>query len=370
MQFANNFLKSCISKGVTEFRIFADYLKTRYSRADVVIHGSYRTGNIGDLAIGKTIEEVIERDFRLKCDLTGFYYSRQNFSNYFLHIIGGGGIIHDFAKNNLEKRLNPIGTASKSVALGIGVPGIRTHKGKKLIKKLETTELITVRDELSKEKLQPLINKEIFVTACPTFLMEPEKKTIKFDEKTCGLSLRDWFSPILTSDGKLVHYSGYVPRYVDNSKQKKRYLNFLKKNLKELEKSHELIFVPFTPEDIVFVKYYLRKINLKIAPIQSPAETLNLIKNLDTMICMRYHSLIFSLLAEVPLFLINHEDKTDQMAKKFDLNYINTNEIKGDEEIFFFQSNKINKIKNEMRNRAKQNFVLLDEKVLPQDQVK
>jgi len=369
MHSAYNFLKRCSYSSIAEIRYFADYLKTRYSRADVVIQGSYKTGNVGDLAIGKTIKEVIERNFRLKCDLTGFYYSRQNFSNYFLHIIGGGGIIHDFAKNNLERRLNPIGTASKSVVLGVGVPGIRTQKGKKLIKKLEKTELITVRDEISKDKLQSLIDKEVFVTACPTFLMEPEEKTIKFDEETCGLSLRDWFSPILTSNGKWEHiHKGYIPSFVDNNKQKKNYLNFLEKNLKKLEKSYKLIFIPFHPDDIVFIKYYFPKINLKIVPIKSPIDTLNLIKNLDKMICMRYHSLIFSLIAEVPLFLIDYEDKTNQIAKKFNLNSININEIKSDDEISFFESkNKIRKIKNEMRNKAKRNFVLLAEKVLHQE---
>ena len=205
MKKITSFLKKYIRYyRIEEFSSIVQYLKVLLINSPVVIHGSYNTGNVGDKAIGESIKKNIEQIFHLKSETVGYYHSNQKFKNINYYIIGGGGIIHDFTKNNLAKRLTPFGSASKNIVLGVGVPGIKTTNGKKLIKKLESADLITVRDEYSKNILSKHINKKIYVTACPAFLLEPTNaKEPSNDRKKCGISLRDWFNPVVKWNNRL-----------------------------------------------------------------------------------------------------------------------------------------------------------------------
>jgi polysaccharide pyruvyl transferase WcaK-like protein len=363
MKKITSFLKKHIRfHKIEEFSSIVQYLRVLLIRPPVIIHGSYNTSNVGDKAIGETIKKSIEDLFNLDCETLGYYHSAQTFRRFEYYIIGGGGIIHDFAKNNLANRLTPFGSASKNIVLGVGVSGIRTTNGKKLIKKLESADLITVRDEYSKNILSKYINKKIHVTACPAFLLEPTNaKAPSNNQKKCGISLRDWFNPVvkwknISSEIPLDYY----PKDIDHKIKKEEYINFIKNNLYNLQKEYKLYFIPFHLDDIKFAHRYLTNLNIKVYPVHSPIRTLNLINTMDRMICMRYHSLIFSIIAEKPLFVIDYCQKTKEITNRFDINSIDINNINFKEKLNFFESlEKIKDIKNIMRERAQQNFLLL-----------
>lgn len=333
-----------------------DYFKNLFQSNGVIIQGSYETGNVGDLAIGKAIKSFLYKNFNISSNLTGYYYPLQNFKKYYLHIIGGGGIIHDYYEGNIRKRVLPFGTAKKNVVLGVGVKGFNTKYGKKLVSKLNVADLITVRDKLSKEKLSAYIdNKKIYVTACPAFLLEANKTKNDLTEENynklkCGISLRDWF-----------FNKKYVKNYVDLNKQKNRYLQFVYKNLNSLQKKYDLFFIPFTPNDYHFALKHLKgKFDINIKALQSPQMTLNTINLVDKMICMRYHSLVFSLITKKPMFVISYADKTYSIAKEFNIPYIDIEKIKGYEKIEFYNNNnRIREINKIMKKRANKNFYLL-----------
>ena len=340
--------------------------------APIVIQGSYNTGNIGDLAIGVTIQNEL-CNIGMCNHLSGFindYRGRMpNFKNYDYHIIGGGGVIRDYPPGNLETRLGPIGTAKKgSILMSVGFDGLRTEKGKELIKKLDECKLITVRDEKSQENLQPFIDKNVEVSACPTFLMEPVKTRVRITHKNVvGLNLHNFYK---NSYGWSDY--AYYPKKIDLKERRKQYLDYLNKtlkpNLNEIAKENQIVFIPFTRDDNVFAKEHLNDIPMRVLPLQPPQETLATIQKVDRMICMRYHSIIFSIIAKKPVFVVSYQNKTRELSKKLKgvtfVDFLEPEQIEID---FTITSGQLSKIKYEMVNSAKKNFEKLESLILQKE---
>ena len=346
---------------------------TEFIGGDVVIQGSYNTGNIGDLAIGQVIKEEMEKR-GLIARLSGIIYSNQgpppSFRRYNIHIVGGGGVIRDYPDDKyLLYRLNPIGNVKKSFVMGVGVDPIKTNRGQKLIRKLEKTTFITVRDEKSKEILQPLIEKEIIVAACPAFLLQPYKKMQKLgkNRQQVGINLRplpppesaDYIYPY-----KKINYSTYA----------RNYHYFIKKTLPQMilrtKNDMDYFFIPFSREDITFARRYLRNLPLKILPLQPPSKTLSVVSAMDKMICMRYHSVVFSIISEIPMYIISYHGKVEGLAKKINNNFYGLNLFGKYKEKYHIKFNDgrsvIKKVKKDMISKAITNFSLFD-KFLKED---
>ena len=339
---------------------------------DIVIQGSYNTSNIGDLAIGQVIKEEMEKR-GFKVHLNGIIYSNQGppptFKKYDIHIIGGGGVIRDYPNEKyLLYRLHPIDNAKKSLVIGVGADKIKTNIGRKLIRKLEKTAFITVRDEKSKEILQPLIEKEIIVTACPAFLLQPYKKDVKIkkNKQRIGINLRALPSP------KSTDYF-YSPKKIDYSTYARNYYHFVKKTLPSMilrtKNDIDYFFIPFSREDIIFAKRYFRNMPLKILSLHPPSKTLSIVATMDKMICMRYHSLIFSIISETPMHIISYHNKVEELVKKLN-NFYGLNLFGKYKEKYHieFNDNKsdIKKVKKDMIAKAITNFSLFD-KFLKED---
>jgi len=333
--------------------------------ASVVIQGSYNTGNIGDLAIGTTIQKEINK-LNLSSHLNGFindYWGRKpNFKKYDYHIIGGGGVIRDYPPGNLETRLEAIGTAKKgSFLLSVGFDGLCTDKGGSLIKKLDKCKFITVRDEKSRKNLQPFLKSKIELASCPTFLMNDIKKKPQIKDKNMiGLNLRD----IYENSGNWGKYI-YYPRKIDLKETRKNYLDYinktLKKNLKDIANDYKIVFIPFSRKDVFFAKKYLIDVPIEILPLQPPKETLATINMMNRMICMRYHSIVFAILSEIPFFVISYHNKTKELLKEIKgVSFIDLLDLQEIDIDFTIKNNQVHDIKRKMKDSAKKNFVKLN----------
>lgn len=336
---------------------------------DAVIQGSYNTTNIGDLAIGSTIQTELSK-LGFQSHLNGFINDYRGhvprFKNYDWHIIGGGGVLRDYPAGYLETRLLPIGTARKgSIVLGVGFDGLRTERGKRTIKKLEQCAFITVRDYQSKHNLERFIpDTEIEVAACPAFLLPPKRTQIILDthQPIIGVNLTNFYE----------HAPGwgayaYYPYKIDLRETRMRYLHYvrdvLKPELKRLTHEFNIVFIPFAQEDVAFAKQALRDIPMRILPLQPPQETLNTIQKVDRMICMRYHSLIFSILAEIPIFIISYQNKTRELGEK--LESVTLMDFRDSEEVpvdFTIGRAELQKHKLALIESAKNNFHFFTER--------
>lgn len=340
-------------------------MQLKITNPDLIVHGSYYTRNVGDLAIGETIANIISSRYNKKCDTLGFFnplFRGFNFNNY---IIGGGGVLHDFKTGHLTKRLELLGSAQNSFVLGVGVPGLITDEGKKIIKDLMQSDLVTVRDKYSYDVLSKHLNeKKIHITACPTFLLAPTKRVSSFDDEKvkCGVSLRDWFNPVLRWNRETAPVaSAYFPENCNHKISKNKYIEFVKKNLYTLKNKYDLYFIPFHPDDVVFCKKYFSDYFIEIYKVKNPSNTLNIINSMDVMICMRYHSIIFSMLCNKPIYVISYRKKTDEIMRQTGLNGISIYSIRGNEVINFDNNIRdVAKATENMRHKAMRNFLLLD----------
>lgn len=323
------------------------------------MQGSYASRNIGDRAIGHILKDQLEKRYNAECLLDG-YYNIEDAKEYDILIMGGGGIVHDCYKGNLEKRLRAFGTAKYNVVMGVGAPVIRFWRSGKNLEILNSADLITVRDIQSKILLEKYVNKEIHVTACPTFLMTTDIPT-QYEEKKirCGLNLREWITSGVARGYSSMHKGtkNHFDRFIEN-------VHLLLKDLQD--KVDEIYFIPFHKSDLKFGKEYFKDLNIVFLPVQGIQETLDCVASMDKMISMRYHSLIYSLIVKVPsLFALDYARKTHDMVNEFNINsynfYDSRSIIKFD---FLEDSTKIRNIFDALYERANNNFMLFEKCVL------
>jgi len=316
---------------------FKDYLYTKIG-GDIVIYGSYRTGNVGDLAIGNVISKMLKKNLPFDSHMNGNITWKQNLSKYQYSILGGGQLYYS---NTTNKKLKEIRNTT-SLVLGVGI-GYRYKKYEEELRYLEESPVVTVRDNKSAERLICVFNKckdDVKVTACPGFLFDKiieEKKPSKI-EGSIGVSIRDV-----------------------KTKNRRDVLSFLKQNFKRLSKDYDLFFIPFTLMDIVFIKKYFKKYFKKILHLQNPEDTYHTIQQMEMMIPMRFHSSIFSLLAEKPMCILHYFEKMDDISNDIGSS-LHIEKIKGSEEMFFNKDKqKIRNIKEKYQKKAMINFDMINE---------
>lgn len=292
----------------------------------VLLFGYYGYQNTGDEAILKTIVQQLKgamADISLKvltykADETEKKYKVKAVSrNRFMDLIraikecdvvisGGGSILQDITSSRsllyylaiiwLAKKLG-----KKVMFYGNGFGPITKVYNKKLVKYIiNQVDVITVRDFQSKETMKALgIHRDIRVTADVTFAMEPltqevgknilQEEGLQEGRKTIGISVRPWRG--------MEKYKQIIAKTADYLQQ----LNY------------QVIFIPMQyPHD--------QRISLEITDLMKnkavvlskhygPEEILSIIGQLDLLIGMRLHSLVFAAIAKVPMVGIEYDEK-------------------------------------------------------------
>ena len=274
-----------------------------YLPHDIGVQGSYQTGNIGDQAIGRTISNQLSA--MGKCTRTfGMDIEGSNAPN---HILGGGGVLQDWnGTNHLSKRLSFI--SEGGAAIGIGVPGLRTSRGRELVRNgLSDVGLITVRDDWSRRRLEPYYEGQIQVTACPTLVREdPDESTTG----RTGVNFRNWYH---LDRNVLVEYFDYDSD-LDLVEAREQYLNNIKRLCNQVK---DPIYIPFHKRDEVFAH---ENLDIDIIPYEfSDKKTLRRVSAVERMVCMRYHSLIFAIICNKPVLPIAYEPKVSELADRIDV---------------------------------------------------
>jgi len=296
--------------------------------------GSYSTGNVGDKAIGKSIQ--------LSLNQSGYssqlYSHRSEKPRGKYRLLGGGGVLHDYQPRILNRRLAYIRDGGG--AIGIGALKVSNEKHRKQIgEALDSAALVTVRDDYSKNVLQPLTNTDIHVTACPAFTLKPPESELKY--KT-GVNFRPWFNQ---SGEFLSKYYGYSVNPNDAFNEYIKNINAF------LETIEDPIFIPFDHNDYLFAKKHLDIPVLKY--VYSVEKTLKRVNSVSQMICMRYHSLIFASICNVPSFVIRYAPKVDELVDLIDVPSTTPTEFRNPD---FKKPTNMKKL----RKKAYENFELIE----------
>jgi polysaccharide pyruvyl transferase WcaK-like protein len=216
---------------------------------------------------------------------------------------------------------------------------------------MEKMSSITVRDYNSKERLDKYINKEITVTACPAFLLRSNTESIinnymKKDNERIGINL--------------IPYSLLGTRK-ENSEKIKRYKKITKEIREFIRNSNaEFYFIPYTIYDTLSLREILSNLGVILLLLQDPKSTLHTISKMDKMITTRYHSLIFSVLSNKPVFSIGYADKVINLAYllKFE-HFYNLQSKRNSSKINFNSANSYKSVKNSLINKSKINLDII-----------
>lgn len=292
----------------------------------VLLFGYYGYQNTGDEAILKTIIQQIKsaapdamiKVLTYKAEETAKKYQVEAVSrNRFMELLraikdcdvvvsGGGSILQDVTSSrSLLYYLAIIWMAKKMgkkvMFYGNGFGPITKRYNKNLVRYIiNQVDVITVRDFQSKESMKALgINRDIQVTADVTFAMEPlaeekGKEILRAEglletKKIIGISVRSWW-------GK-ENYKQIIAKTADYLQQ----LNY------------QVVFIPMQyPHDQTLSQEIIKMMKsnaVVLNQIYSPEEILSVISNMDLLIGMRLHSLVFASIAKVPMVGIEYEDK-------------------------------------------------------------
>lgn len=292
----------------------------------VLLFGYYGYQNTGDEAILQTViqqlrsalPEISLKVLTYKSEETEQKYGVKAVSrNRFLDLIrairecdvvvsGGGSILQDVTSSRSLLYYLAIIWLAKKMGKGVmfygnGLGPINRLLNRYLAKHvLNQVDVITLRDYQSKEALLALgVKKEVHVTADIAFAMEPleasvGKEILKAqgldpEKKVIGISVRPW-------RGK-EQYKRVVAKTADH--------------LHEL--NYQVLFIPMQyPHDYHLSKEIcamMKGPGVVLEHQYSPLEILTLISQLDLMIGMRLHALIFAAIAGVPMVGIEYENK-------------------------------------------------------------
>jgi polysaccharide pyruvyl transferase CsaB len=305
---------------------------------------------------------------RLLDILKGIFYSH-------LVLSGGGGLFQD--KTSLKSllyylRIPVLGKllGRKTMVFAQGIGPIQTAQGRYLTRWVCNyfVDRITVRDEESKFFLKSIgVKKNIETTADLAFLLEPAlgetKKGVltqwgldNVSKPLLGVVLREW-------------------------KGMEKLLPEIAQGISSFCKAYDffpilLSFQPGEDENLLAkLETLLQSSYQKISGIIPILELLALISNFSLLLGMRYHSLVFSALCQVPFVGINYDPKVEHLTRslKFpllDLPYFNHEQLFGAlEEVWQKKEKFLQTLKEEipkMRKKAETNveiaLELLEEK--------
>lgn len=279
---------------------------------DISIRGNYRTGNVGNRAVGQILRyQLAQRDHHVRLFSDHVTNTRAP-----VRIIGGGGGFHDqFGTAKLESRLDFV-SGDGGAILATGVPGICTDEGREIVEsKLSNIDLITVRSKNDYKKLKEISDIPIHIAACPTLLYtDPDTTTLQ----RTGVNFLPWFSDpdyyLDYSDHNILSsYFGYEPE-IDVREAKSKYI----KNMQYIcDNVKNPVFIPFQKADEIFARKHL---DIEIWPFEfSVNKTFERVSSVDRMVTTRYHSLIFAVVCEKPVLPIAYAPKVTALTEQLGL---------------------------------------------------
>lgn len=224
-------------------------------------------------------------------------------------VFGGGSLLQDVtSKRSIYYYLFLIRLAhfmgNKVIMLSQGIGPLLNEKSRRATSKtLNLVDYITVRDKQSKDFLEQLGIQEnkIFLSADPVINFKAEEKTVEKtanNKKVC-FSIRNW---------KNANVSDKISKVA----------------LRLTENNIECHFIPFYyNEDLELITQIERYIGKKAVFYKerlSTNEAYDIIMDMNLLVGVRLHSLIFAAAAEVPFVAVSYDHKVDHFVESVNMN--------------------------------------------------
>lgn len=294
----------------------------------ILLAGYYGFGNLGDEAILEmALEQILEITDRKNITIlsgnkeaTRKKYNIDTIDRYNVFsiikklkssdaiVFGGGSLLQDItSKRSIYYYLFLIRLAkfmnNKIVMLSQGIGPIINEKSKSAVAStLGMVDYITVRDKHSKDFLESIgvETNKIFLSTDPVINLkagENIEKQQNGNKKIC-FSLRNW---------KNTDVSDKISKVAD----------------KLIKNGIECYFIPFYyNEDLELIDQVEKNIKERAVYYKerlSTNEAFDIIKNMDVMVGVRLHSLIFAAAANVPFVAVSYDHKVDHFVNSVNM---------------------------------------------------
>ncbi|MFA4906362.1 MAG: polysaccharide pyruvyl transferase CsaB [Candidatus Margulisiibacteriota bacterium] len=275
----------------------------------IAVSGYYGFGNTGDEAILEALRQNIKGELLILDAKNRFNFKMIRDCDIF--ISGGGGLLQD--KTSTRSFLYYLGLVKLAKMLGkkvfvfaASIGPITKSYNRFLTKRvLDQVDIITVRDlhSFNFVKSLHLKNPRVVETADPAFLLTP-LPVRSITRPTIGVCIREM-------------------RSVHN----------LAKALDQFAKEIKarVVIIPFQPERDLGPSRKLKEHLLVPAEIVedklSPREMLGMISQMDLLVGMRLHSLIFAVSSKVPAVGLSYDPKVASFLDEVSLPYLSAEDI-------------------------------------------
>lgn len=231
----------------------------------------------------------------------GLFFSKKIYNPFYNHIIN----------ISLLLIINKIFYKRPTFLYSVGSSHIKSKIAIKLTKFiLANVDVITVRDEYTKEFFSKLTKKDIFLSRDPAFLLESEK----------NINIKKYIKKKLSKKMKnIIICINDVSFNIKTSKSKYNINKFLK-FVNMLSKEYNVVLFQNDSKinllkKIVYQFNYTNNISYIEIKDLHPKEIIYLISKFDLSISLPMHFSIYSYLAKIPLITILYDDKVKNFNK-------------------------------------------------------
>lgn len=294
----------------------------------ILLAGYYGFGNLGDEAILEmALEQILQITDRKSITIlsgnkeaTARKYDIDTIDRYNVMsilrklkssdaiVFGGGSLLQDItSKRSIYYYLFLIRLAklmnNKIIMLSQGIGPIINEKSKNAVAStLKLVDYITVRDKHSKDYLEALgVNQDkIFLSTDPVINLKAGESINKnpHGPKRVCFSLRNWKNADVST--KIVQVAQ-----------------------KLISDGIECCFIPFYyNEDLLLIEEVEKSLGDKAVYYKerlTTTDAFDIIKNMDVMVGVRLHSLIFAAAANVPFVAVSYDHKVDHFANSVNM---------------------------------------------------
>lgn len=327
----HSYLVSRKNRAILKAKFRTGVLAARYRNASLGIVGAYNTSNIGDLAMGWTVQRIAD-NLGAKSELQSIggldTYPVRNRS-----ILGGGGLINAHEANSTLQQLLRY-PPDRLAIVGVDAYINSDECSEQVRSMLQRVAWIGVRNEASREALEAITGRtDIQVSPDIAFALAstidargtidaerehrpilgvnvvPNLISIHGRQARAGSQPSAWFQKHLPEEANV--YCEIGQRYVD-----------LLRRVVEIYRSRgwRVRHIPFAVEDDTLARTVLANTGVEFVPYRAnPSTVLDRVSGCTRMIASRFHAHVFALLSGTPVLSVAYALKCSALWEEHDL---------------------------------------------------
>ncbi len=286
------------------------------------IAGGYHYGNLGDMALGASIQ-ALAKNVGISSGLQTIY-NLNRWPKTERLIVGGGALIDSRTLDIIFKQYkNP-----ETVAIcGVDIEdyeALHTHR-----KSLLKTAYLSTRSEFQAQQVNEILGMEkAMFQPDIAFCLPVPKRAKSIEHPIAILNVCSRFvsrDPTITRDQNVTGNPNLETLSLSYDSL------FVQSASKLSSVGFDVIHVPFTPDDDRFARNLFKSSPVKcLQYTANPFKVLGLFQNASFAIPSRYHSLVFSLIVNCPVLPFAYADKSVRLLNELGINkrcYLDINDL-------------------------------------------